>query len=154
MSSKAFGGGYNQKLAQLLKEKLEAQLAEIEQLQQKDLEIDEKIEEVKEDAEDTKVSIQSTSSTALQYPISENVSSQIGHTDNRFTTAHSFYTQSVCVYYNGIKQIKGVHWEVTGLNSFKLYFSPNPLGYIETTYVPSTEGYNFSNNVVPIIGLQ
>ena len=110
--------------------------------------LEEKLKEAlqfKETDDEIKSQIATVSAASIQFDISDDLTDQIGHTDNRFTItkASTFYPASLKVYYNGSKQIEGKHYEITGMTGFRLLFTPQSLGMIEAVYVPIDMGnYN------------
>lgn len=121
MPTPAFSNN-NSQMSKLLYERQQALRDQIELLEKKDVVIQQ--------------SITDTSSVAVQFDVSEDVSDQVGHTDNRFTVSTDFFPQSVKVYYNGFKQINKKHFYITSLRGINLLFTPAPSSNVEIVFTP------------------
>ena len=66
--------------------------------------------------------------------IEENLSSQVDGTETSFTTGSSYVSNTLRVYYNGQKQIRGTTFSETNSTSFLMTFTPENGTYITVEY--------------------
>lgn len=65
----------------------------------------------------------------------ENVSSQVNSERTNFTISGNYETNSLRVYYNGVRQVQGEHFTETTDSSFSTNFTPQTGDFINVEYV-------------------